>query len=281
MNINNLTGQDIANIDDAETFIFNILFGRNDPSIIIKQCDKYNNSNANNLYLQKINKNKLLFNLCDYNNRNYHIDCYKLVINFLINNKIYIEKQTCCNTMHNYYGFNDFDKLKIFIEYLNHCNEDIKMTFIDFNFRNTDNMNIRKYILDNYGTSDNINYFARHIEQNNEGFNCPIYRYIGQHNIRYDILQYINIVQMLVKYMIKKYKKNVISDDAYIHAVFHYYPPEELDYFSDEEIVNDPQDINEIPYFMSIGYLLNEIHYDCYAPEVYEFYESHVKKIIL
>lgn len=277
MNINNLISQDIANIDDAENFIFNILFGRNDPSIIIKKCDQYNN----NLYLQKINKNKLLYNLCEYNNHDYHIDCYKLVIDFLINNKIYIEKQTCCNTMHNYYGFNDFDKLKIFIEYLNHCNEDIKMTFIDFIFRDTDNMNIRKYILDNYGEADNINHFARHIEQNNESFRCPIYRYIGQYNIRYDILQDINIVQMLVKYMIKKYKKNVISEDAYIHAVFHYYPPEELDYFSDEEIVNDPQDINEIPYFTSLGYLLNETHYDCYAPEVYEFYESHVKKIIL
>jgi hypothetical protein len=267
MNINNLTSQDIANIDDAENFIFNILFGRNDPSIIIKKCDKYNNnSNANNLYLQKINKNKLLFNLCEYNNNDYYIDCYKLVINFLINNKIYIEKQTCCEAMHNDYMIEDLDKLKIFIEYLNHCNEDIKMTFIDFNFRNTDNMNIRKYILHNYATADNINYFARHIEQQFEEINCPIYGFIGEYDRYYDILQDINLAQMLVKYMIKKYKKNVISDDAYIHAV--------IDYYHDDEI-------SKIPYFTSLGYLLNETHYDYYTPSVYEFYTSQVKKIII
>ena len=83
-----------------------------------------------------------------------------------------------------------------------------------------------------------------------------------------DILQNINVARMLVKYMIKKYKKNVISDDAYIYAI--------IDYYQDEIF-------NEIPYFTSLGYLLNKTHYDYYAwkPSVYEFYKSQVNKILL
>ena len=65
---------------------------------------------------------------------------------------------------------------------------------------------------------------------------------------------------------IKEYKKNIIPDETYISAVVENYHDE---------------DISEIPYFLSLGYLLKEIDFECYSSFVYDFYKSQVKRIVI
>ena len=112
----------------------------------------------------------------------------------------------------------------------------------------------------------NIPYFTRHIYYNVEEINCPIYINIGEFDLCYDVLNNIETAQMVIKHMIKKYKKNIIPDETYISAVVENYHDE---------------DISEIPYFLSLGYLLKEKDFECYSSSVYDFYKSQVKKIVI
>lgn len=257
-----LTQAEIIMRDCGENLLFNKMFKINDIDTIQTLCDNYNND----LFFKNINKNKLLLELGDYNNSNVIIECYELVIKFMIKNNIFIEKQTCCETLHNNYMIVDFNRFNIFIDYLDHCDEEIKMVFIDFNFRNTDNRKFQKYLLEKYGHILNIVYLTRHIEPNYVGFNCPIYGWVCDLDQYFNILRYINVAKMVIKHMIKKYKKNIIPDETYISTITYNYHDE---------------DFNEIPYFLSLGYLLNEKDFECYSSSVYDFYKSQVGKIVI
>lgn len=261
-----LTQAEIIMHECGEDLLFNRLFEINDVDTIQTLCENYNND----LFFKNIDKNKLLLELCYYNNNDFNIKCYEFVIKFMIENKIFIEKQTCCEKLHNNYMIKDLNKFNIFIEYLNHCDEEIKMVFIDFNFRNTDDRIFQKYLLEKYGDILNIPYFTRHIDYNVEDIyeeiNCPINGWVGDLDQYYNILRYIDVAKMLIKHMIKKYKKNIIPDETYISTVVENYHDEEF---------------NEIPYFLSLGYLLEKKYFECYCSSVYDFYKSQVKRIVI
>jgi hypothetical protein len=273
-----LNKQDIISCDFVEDILYKGLFRTNDIDTIEVLQDKFNNKKINNIefIIEKINKNKLLFNLCEYNSCNVDIECYKRVINFLIKNKIYIEKQTCCDGKHNDYVIDDYDKFIIFCDYLIQCpgnqkKESIKYTIINCIFRETSDNNIRKYILDNYYKLTNnklsiqklvkIKYMSMmHFGE----INCPIYGNIGEYEYNEEIIQHIEVLRFLVKYMIKKYKRNLIIEQTYIDTVVNNYQDD---------------DLNEIPYFTSLGYLLNEGHFN--NGGVYDFYKTNINKCIL
>ena len=61
--------------------------------------------------------------------------------------------------------------------------------------------------------------------------------------------------------MIKKYKRNLIIEQTYIDTVVNNYKDD---------------DLNEIPYFTSLGYLLNEGHFN--NGGVYDFYKTNINK---
>jgi hypothetical protein len=273
-----LNTQDIISRDFVESILYEGLFRTNDIDTIKILEEKFNNSKINNIefIIEKINKNKLLFNLCEYNSRNVDIECYKRVINFLIKNKIYIEKQTCCDGKHNDYVIDDYDKFIIFCDYLIQCpdkqkKESIKYTIINCTFRETSDNNIRKYILDNYYKLTNNKLSIqklvkiKYISMMHFGeINCPIYGRIGEFEYNEEIIQHIEVLQFLVKYMIKKYKRNLIIEQTYIDTVVNNYQDD---------------DFNEIPYFTSLGYLLNEGHFN--SGGVYYFYKTNINKCIL
>lgn len=273
-----LNKQDIISCDFVEDVLYNGLFRTNDITTIEILLDKFNNSKINNIeyIIGQINKNKLLFNLCEYNNRNVDIECYRQVINFLIKNKIYIEKQTCCDGNHNNYIIDEYNKFIIFCDYLIECpdnqkKESIKYTIINCIFRETSDNNIRKYILDNYYklTHNKLSIQKlvkiKYMSMMHFGkINCPIYGYIGEFEYNEEIIQHIEVLQFLVKYMIKKYKRNLIIEQTYIDTVVNNYQDDEF---------------NEIPYFTSLGYLLNEPHFNNNG--IYDFYKTNINKFIL